>query len=70
MQGNANMKHDYKNNAYWYNNAEGKDKYDTTATFSDPQMKNPEEGDFTLSSTEHIAKRIGDPRWLPEEIVE
>lgn len=39
MQGNANMKHDYKNNAYWYNNAEGKDKYDTTATFSDPQMK-------------------------------
>lgn len=70
MQGNANMKHDYKNNAYWYNNAEGKDKYDTTATFSDPQMKNPKKGDFTLSSTEHIAKRIGDPRWLPEEIVE
>ena len=33
-------------------------------------MKNPKKGDFTLSSTEHIAKRIGDPRWLPEEIVE
>ena len=41
--GIANMKHDYKNNAYWYNNAEGKDKYDTTATFSDPQMKKSEE---------------------------
>lgn len=70
MQGNANMKHDYKNNAYWYNGAEGKDKYDTSATFSDPQMANPKNGDFTLSGTEHIAKRIGDPRWLPEEVVE
>lgn len=70
MQGNANMKNDYKNNAYWYNNAEGKDKYDTSATFSDPQMKKPNEGDFTLSGAEHIAKRIGDSRWLPEEVVE
>lgn len=70
MQGNANMKHDYKNNGYWYNGAEGKDKYDTTATFSDPQMANPSEGDFTLSGAEHIAKRIGDPRWLPGEVVE
>lgn len=70
MQGNANMKHDYKNNGYWYNGAEGKDKYDTSATFSDPQMADPKNGDFTLSSPEHIAKRIGDPRWLPEEVVE
>lgn len=68
MQGNANMKHDYKNNAYWYNNAEGKDKYDTSATFSDPQMADPKNGDFTLSGTEHIVKRIGDPRWLPEVV--
>lgn len=66
MQGNANMKHDYKNNAYWYNNVEGEDKYDTSATFSNPQMADPKNGDFTLSGTEHIAKRIGDPRWLPE----
>lgn len=70
MQGNANMKHDYKNNGYWYNGAEGKDKYDTSATFSDPQMVDPKNGDFTLRSAEHIAKRIGDPRWLPEEVVE
>lgn len=70
MQGNANMKHDYKNNAYWYNNAEGMDKYDNSAIFSDPQIADPTNGDFTLSSIEHIAKRIGDPRWLPEEVIE
>lgn len=70
MQSNANMKHDYKNNGYWYNGAEGKDKYDTSATFSDPQMADPQKGDFTLSGAEHIAKRIGDPRWLPGEVVE
>ena len=70
MQGNANMKHDYKNNAYWYNNAEGSDKYDTAATFSDPQMADPSNGDFTLSGADHIAKRIGAPRWLPEAVVE
>lgn len=70
MQGNANMKHDYKNNAYWYNGAEGKDKYDTSATFSDPQMADPNNGNFSLSGTDHIAKRIGDPRWLPGEVVE
>lgn len=70
VQGNANMKHDYKNNGYWYNGAEGKDKYDTSATFSDPQMADPQKGDFTLSGAEHIAKRIGDPRWLPGEVVE
>lgn len=66
----GNMKYNYKNNGYWYNGAEGKDKYDTTATFSDPQMADPQNGDFTLSSPEHIAKRIGDPRWLPGEVVE
>lgn len=70
MQGNANMKHDYRNNAYWYNNAEGKDKYDTSATFGDPQIADPANGDFTLRGSEHIAKRIGDPRWLPKEVVE
>lgn len=70
VQGNANMKHDYKNNGYWYNGAEGKEKYDTSATFSDPQMADPQKGDFTLSGAEHIAKRIGDPRWLPGEVVE
>lgn len=66
----GNMKYNYKNNGYWYNGAEGKDKYDTTATFSDPQMADPQKGDFTLSGPEHIAKRIGDPRWLPGEVVE
>lgn len=70
VQGNENMKNNYKNNGYWYNGAEGKEKFDTSATFSDPQMANTTNGDFTLSSPEHIAKRIGDPRWLPGEVVE
>lgn len=62
-------KHDYANNAYWYNGS-GKDKYDTSATFTDPQMVAPLNGDFTLKSAEYIDKRIGDPRWLPEEVLE
>ena len=69
LQGNANMKHDYANNAYWYNGS-GKDKYATSATFTDPQMVAPLNGDFTLKSAEYIDKRIGDPRWLPEEVLE
>lgn len=65
MQGNANMKHNYQNNAYWYNGS-GKDKYDTGALFADPQFENPAEGRFTPRNAEFVSKRIGDPRWLAE----
>lgn len=65
MQGNANMKHNYQNNAYWYNGS-GKDKYDTGALFADPQFENPAEGKFAPGNAEFVLKRIGDPRWLAE----
>lgn len=66
MQGNANMKHDYQNNAYWYNGA-GKDRYDTGALFEDPQFVNPAEGNFTPGNPNYIAKSLGDSRWLSDK---
>ena len=36
-----------------------------TAIKVEPKFVNAANGDFTLSSSEHIAKRCGDPRWLP-----
>ncbi|MCD8290763.1 MAG: DUF4992 family lipoprotein [Prevotella sp.] len=43
--------------------------YDTsgTAIEEDPGFKDPTNGDFTVSGSAQIAKRTGDPRWLPEE---
>lgn len=36
-----------------------------TAIKVEPKFVNAANGDFTLSSSEHIANRCGDPRWLP-----
>lgn len=63
MQGNANMKHDYKSNAYWYK-GEGKDKYDTGALFEDPLFEDASAGKFTPGNANYVGGEIGDPRWL------
>jgi hypothetical protein len=41
--------------------------YDTSGTVieEDPQFANPEEGDFHISGATQVARRTGDPRWLP-----
>ena len=59
-------------NTYW---AEGKleadateiDKYDKSNTYikTDPQLKNPATGDFTVQGEEQLKEKTGDPRWLP-----
>lgn len=46
--------------------ADGNTVYDNSETVitSDPQFKDPENGDFTVQGSEHIAAQAGDPRWL------
>lgn len=61
------------NNSYWYNGAfpageisSGRDESGTHLE-SDPQLTYLGNGQFTLNGAEQIARRIGDPRWLPAE---
>lgn len=58
----------FDKNNYWYNSAfpEEERKYDTgTIIETDPQFKDPLNGDFTVQGSEQLTERIGDPRWLP-----
>ena len=73
-QESKNPKTEYINNTYWWNgadasanniNKDGLDKSGTALT-TDPQFADPANGDFTVGDgTEQLAKRTGDPRWLP-----
>jgi hypothetical protein len=57
-------------NTYWYNGAfpTGEKTYDTgTILQSDPMLKDPANGDFTVQGTDQLNARTGDPRWLPIE---
>lgn len=59
----------FQNNTYMFNNEfEENSEYDTSGTqiTSDPQFKNSAVGDFTVGGADQLAKRTGDPRWLPE----
>lgn len=57
-------------NTYWYNNEVPAEelKYDVSGTHftTDPQLKDPANGDFTVVGPEQLGARTGDPRWLPE----
>ena len=61
------------NNSYWYNekfpSGEVESGRDESGTYveSNPQLVYLGDGKFSLSGSEQIAKRIGDPRWLPAE---
>ena len=59
----------FANNTYMYDGAfESVTGYDDsgTAIEADPGFKDAVNGDFTVSGEQQIAKRTGDPRWLPE----
>jgi hypothetical protein len=47
--------------------ADGSHDYDTSGTTidEDPQFANPAAGDFHISGATQVARRTGDPRWLP-----
>ncbi|MDR0745850.1 MAG: DUF4957 domain-containing protein [Mediterranea sp.] len=72
--GNANATLICGLNTYWYDGAFVSTELTTTPKDAsgthietDPQLKDPENGDFTVGGSEQIAKRTGDPRWLPAE---
>lgn len=59
----------FRNNSYWFDGAyaSGEASWDNGVIIeTDPQLKNPQNGDFTVQGTEQLAGRTGDPRWLPE----
>lgn len=60
----------FTHNTYWYNGSfpSGEIEYDVSGTHleTDPQLKSPVTGDFTVQGADQIAARAGDPRWLPE----
>lgn len=80
--GDAGIK-DFVNNTYFFDGENawtmpdtgdnttwtGEAQYDRSGTIlsSAPGLKDPANGDFTVSGTDQIAFRTGDPRWLPEE---
>jgi len=64
----------FLNNTYMKNDgtfqditSDGSHDYDLSGTTidEDPQFANPSAGDFTISGATQIARRTGDPRWLP-----
>ena len=63
---NGNITKIFEFNTYFYNGAVAETPYDDTTTLqSDPGFKDPTHGDFTVSGSDQLAARTGDPRWLP-----
>jgi hypothetical protein len=62
---------DVKFNNNTYMNADGTfqdpGNYDVSGTDikEDPQFADPDDGDFTISGATQVARKTGDPRWLP-----
>lgn len=72
-RGNTTAIFEASNNSYWYNGAfpsgeisGGRDESGTHIE-SDPQLTYLGDGKFTMTGSEQISKRVGDPRWLPVE---
>jgi hypothetical protein len=59
----------FNNNTYMKNDGTFQDpqNYDTSGTIieEDPQFANPAAGDFHISGATQVARKTGDPRWLP-----
>ena len=59
----------FLNNTYMKNDGTFQDpqNYDTSGTIieEDPVFANPAAGDFHISGATQVARRTGDPRWLP-----
>lgn len=70
LHGRANQPHAvFNNNTYMKNDGTFQDpqNYDTSGTIieEDPMFANPAAGDFTISGPTQVARKTGDPRWLP-----
>ena len=59
----------FDNNTYMKNDGTFQDpqNYDTSGTIieEDPMFANPAAGDFHISGATQVARKTGDPRWLP-----
>ena len=59
----------FNNNTYMKNDGTFQDpqSYDQSGTIieEDPMFANPAAGDFTISGPTQVARKTGDPRWLP-----
>lgn len=59
----------FNNNTYMNRDGSFQDpqNYDTSGTIieEDPQFANPDAGDFHISGPTQVARKTGDPRWLP-----
>jgi len=70
LHGRANQPHaKFNNNTYMKNDGTFQDpqNYDVSGTIieEDPGFKDPANGDFTISGATQVARKTGDPRWLP-----
>ena len=70
LHGRANQPHAvFNNNTYMKNDGTFQDpqNYDVSGTIieEDPQFADPANGNFTISGPTQVARKTGDPRWLP-----
>jgi hypothetical protein len=70
LHGRTNQLHaEFLNNTYMNPDGSFQDpgNYDVSGTIieEDPQFANPAAGDFHISGTTQVARKTGDPRWLP-----
>lgn len=70
LHGRANQPHaEFANNTYMKADGTFQDpqNYDVSGTIieADPLFANPSSGDFHISGAEQVARKTGDPRWLP-----
>ena len=69
LHGKTGQDAKFSNNTYM--NADGTfqdpGNYDLSGTDikEDPQFADPDDGDFTISGATQVARKTGDPRWLP-----
>ncbi len=73
LSGATNMARSLDQNSYWFDGAfvtgEIAENYDNSGTHleTDPRLKDPANGDFTVQGPGQLAIRAGDPRWLPAQ---
>ena len=62
----------FNNNTYMKADGTFQDpqSYDESGTIieEDPQFANPAAGDFHISGPTQVARKTGDPRWLPDRV--
>ena len=78
LMGSANPERTFNMNTYWYLGETPAGEVNPSSSYSDktgthidadPKLKDPANGDFTVTGAEQISKMTGDPRWLPIPVI-